>query len=373
MRTPPTTVALLATAALVAQLATLGHLQWLDAYVTAAAAAHRGCDPARGVTSLTRASPYVGATLVAGAIALALVRGMPAARIIWALAVLGVGLLAGDALKFLFARARPSAVAWEALGHSFPSGHTANAVLCVGATLSLLRRPLSSTRRDPLRIAVALAGTLFVVAVAGSRIYLGRHWLTDTTGAVLFAVAFLAATRVPQGNGGRAAVLIVAVVALSGFYLSAAAEGHLNLPSPSAIERVAQFRIRLRRPEGRARAGVEGAWVARTRHRPEGGYLRLRVTEARVNAQLPTGGRTIARLVVRPLRALRAASCPALELRVDGIACGIRRPLRRGWRVYAFPLPPLPSGPHVFHINIVADDPIAAGTPTIALRTFRVD
>lgn len=100
----------------------------------------------------------------------------------------GASAVACTALKLLVDRARPP-VSLHLVAEtdaSFPSGHVTGTatlvfmmIVVLGAHWSPLRRPLWS-----------VLGSLVVVLVATSRIYLGVHWLTDTVaGALLAAVA----------------------------------------------------------------------------------------------------------------------------------------------------------------------------------------
>jgi undecaprenyl-diphosphatase len=64
---------------------------------------------------------------------------------------------------------------------SFPSGHVTGTVALVGATLVVV-----TFTRTRARVA-ALALAVFVVTlVAGTRLYLGVHWLTDVVAGAIF-------------------------------------------------------------------------------------------------------------------------------------------------------------------------------------------
>jgi undecaprenyl-diphosphatase len=100
------------------------------------------------------------------------------------------GLLLNGLIKRLFERARPSFddPLLTLTTFSFPSGHTAGAMLFYG-TLSayVLSRAHSSRVRD-----AALALWLLMVIVVGfSRMYLGVHYLSDVLGGATWSLAWL--------------------------------------------------------------------------------------------------------------------------------------------------------------------------------------
>jgi len=99
------------------------------------------------------------------------------------MALLGTA-LANEALKSLFARTRPEVLLEPLDSFSFPSGHSSAAfALCL--TLALL-----AGRGQPARMRLTwlLLGGLPAAAIAGSRVYLGVHWPSDSiAGAVLAA------------------------------------------------------------------------------------------------------------------------------------------------------------------------------------------
>jgi undecaprenyl-diphosphatase len=105
-------------------------------------------------------------------------------------AVFGAGIL-GNALKFLFLRARPAVAALVEVpeSYSFPSGHAMTSFVFFGTLgfLAVLHR--RSLRGAVLSVA---GGALAALAVGLSRVYLGAHYLGDVVGAWLLGAAWLA-------------------------------------------------------------------------------------------------------------------------------------------------------------------------------------
>jgi len=81
-------------------------------------------------------------------------------------------------LKNVIGRARPDDMIVSSDFGSFPSGHTANA-----ATVALVLWLLFP------RVWVAIAGAVWIVAMALSRTFLSVHWITDTIGGALLGAA----------------------------------------------------------------------------------------------------------------------------------------------------------------------------------------
>jgi undecaprenyl-diphosphatase len=59
---------------------------------------------------------------------------------------------------------------------SFPSGHTLNTTVVIALVVYLACLQI---KRTSARIGLIAAGTIFIVAMGLSRVYLGHHWLTD--------------------------------------------------------------------------------------------------------------------------------------------------------------------------------------------------
>ncbi|MFC1938804.1 phosphatase PAP2 family protein [Chloroflexota bacterium] len=99
------------------------------------------------------------------------------------------------AIKLLVARPRPTAdliqVMTASSGGSFPSGHTAYAVVCYGFLCYLL--PSLSGNKTVVRTLRALLAVLIGLTFM-SRIYLGAHWLSDTLGGLFLGGLVLTGT-----------------------------------------------------------------------------------------------------------------------------------------------------------------------------------
>ncbi len=102
---------------------------------------------------------------------------------LWALILYSV-------MKELVHRSRPPAADWVAPagGWAFPSGHTTQAAAAWGIVCVLA----CAGRSARTRAALASGAALVVLLVAGSRFYLGVHWLTDVLAGMSLGVAILA-------------------------------------------------------------------------------------------------------------------------------------------------------------------------------------
>ncbi len=94
-------------------------------------------------------------------------------------------------LKFIFDRPRPFEVDMdvinklEALGRSFPSGHTVCATTMV---FFILLYTLQKCKRKWTKVLSIILCILFLVLVALSRMYLGQHFLTDILSGMLVSL-----------------------------------------------------------------------------------------------------------------------------------------------------------------------------------------
>jgi membrane-associated phospholipid phosphatase len=155
--------------------------------------AHRSPALDRGVTWWTDIAGTIGMPIVA---VLFLV-GLTIQRRAWTPLVLLVAASAGSlamtiAGKDLIGRARPplsDAVPPYEHSPSFPSGHTLNATVVVGTIVYLL---LLRQSRVVTRVLTVVVGTLFVLSVGVSRVFLGHHWTTDVLAAWALGLAWLA-------------------------------------------------------------------------------------------------------------------------------------------------------------------------------------
>ncbi|MEU1374536.1 phosphatase PAP2 family protein [Streptomyces triculaminicus] len=170
----------------------------VDTAAHAEALAHRSAaavDAARLLTATgTGVTVYVLAA-AAGWFACHRAR-VPASRrvpvVLAALAVLGLGQTIRIGLRTAMDRSRPPAADWAAHAHeaSFPSGHATTSALVAGLLAWGLLRALPGARG---RVAAACCG-LWAAGVAGTRVFLGVHWVSDLVGGWLLATCWLALT-----------------------------------------------------------------------------------------------------------------------------------------------------------------------------------
>lgn len=164
-----------------------------DQQVTRSAVSSRTAALNTAMKIVTWLGSWVALLVAAAIIALlVLTKRLPAVA-----AVLAVAAWAGEALgvriaKEAIARHRPPHAIWlvNATGWSFPSGHTATAVLAftvLAGCVTVLARHLL------LKVAGWLAAGLAIAATGFSRVELGVHWTTDVIASVVFVSCWLAA------------------------------------------------------------------------------------------------------------------------------------------------------------------------------------
>lgn len=104
-------------------------------------------------------------------------KGRRAALSVWVIAIVVSEPLIGI-LKALYGRPRPPIALVDLTTGSFPSGHAvAGSVVAVSLVIVLVRP-------GPARRNLEIAAAAFAVLMAGTRVYLGAHWLTDVFGGV---------------------------------------------------------------------------------------------------------------------------------------------------------------------------------------------
>ena len=102
-----------------------------------------------------------------------------------------VSITATTVSKTLLGRVRPDhidAVPPFEFSPSFPSGHTLNTTVVIGAVVYLI---CLQTDKSWVRVAVITAGAVFIIFMGLSRVFLGHHWMTDVIAAWLLGLAWL--------------------------------------------------------------------------------------------------------------------------------------------------------------------------------------
>jgi len=117
--------------------------------------------------------------------------------VIWKLVVVAGNGFITTAIKHLADRVRPSFnPAAEALGPSFPSGHSSwSAAFFAAAALVLARH---ASRRARVVLAGVAAGV--AVAIAATRVLLDVHWLSDVVAGLALGWAWFAVCAIACGG-----------------------------------------------------------------------------------------------------------------------------------------------------------------------------
>jgi undecaprenyl-diphosphatase len=166
-------------------------VQAFDQHVTSTVVTHR--TPALNATM--KAVTWLGswvALITTGLIVLVLAARK---RLPWLVVAAAVIAWAGEAsavtiAKHVVQRSRPPRELWllNAHGWSWPSGHTATAVL-VFTVLALAVGHVVQSRF--IRMTMWAVAVVAVAAVAFSRIELGVHWITDVIASTIFVLCWL--------------------------------------------------------------------------------------------------------------------------------------------------------------------------------------
>lgn len=88
---------------------------------------------------------------------------------------------------------------------SFPSGHTATGTLLFVGTAMLA----TLTAAIAVRVAAVCAAVAWSAAIAGSRLYLGFHWMSDVLASALLATAVLLTCSYILRNTAQAILLTI--------------------------------------------------------------------------------------------------------------------------------------------------------------------
>ncbi len=126
-------------------------------------------------------------------------RTAPRARdvVLFLVLVVGGQFALSNLIKLLVARARPDIDPLTGFaGTSFPSGH-ATAAAATYLALALL---LGRGRTVPVKAALGGVAVALAVAVAGTRVFLGVHWLTDVLAGVALGWAWFALVSIAFGG-----------------------------------------------------------------------------------------------------------------------------------------------------------------------------
>ena len=177
---------------------TFSPLNHLDRAVSAWGFDHRSPVSTHGLEAVTQFGNIRFVVVPAIAVAVwDVVRTRNAWASVFLLVVLAGMELISTGVKDLVTRARPALVpAAVHLGPSFPSGHSATAAAAYAAAALVIGRRLPTRSRRVL----AAAAVGVAVAVAGSRVLLDLHWLSDVVGGLALGWGWFALCAIVFGG-----------------------------------------------------------------------------------------------------------------------------------------------------------------------------
>jgi undecaprenyl-diphosphatase len=105
-----------------------------------------------------------------------------------------------NGLKFSFQRVRPPPFfGSEPLTYSFPSGHALFSLCFYGVLATTAARSMQS---GAIKTAIWLSTVFLVLAIGGTRIYLGVHYPSDVLGGYLVAIAWISVVLIAEQRMG---------------------------------------------------------------------------------------------------------------------------------------------------------------------------
>jgi undecaprenyl-diphosphatase len=158
-----------------------------DRSITSSVVAHRSPALDRAMKVVTWAGSWIALAIVAAVAAALAIRRRVAPLFVAAILAGWIGeLLAVTVTKSVVQRQRPPEVLRLVVTHgwSFPSGHSANAIV-VFVTAAALVTGLAGARR--VHAFAWVLAVLFVALVGFSRVELGAHWTTDVLAGAVWA------------------------------------------------------------------------------------------------------------------------------------------------------------------------------------------